>query len=246
MFLFPQLILSNKEAFIELFGLRYFFSDAFSPTQLVTYALIHASWSHLFSNMFALIIFGPILEMTLGARRFLLFYFWTAVGAGLIYSVIHFFEVYPFIEVAKQFLASPNPDGFAEVLTKMGSITYQEYLVIVDDYARNPLDPQKQYMAIKIVENLVQARINTPMVGASGAVFGIMMGFGYLYPNLQLMLLFPPIPVRAKYLVGFYGVIALYSAIERVPGDNVAHFAHLGGMLVGYLLIKYWRISAVY
>jgi membrane associated rhomboid family serine protease len=86
----------------------------------------------------------------------------------------------------------------------------------------------------------LQMLLNTPTVGASGAIFGILLGFGVLFPNTQLMLLFPPIPVKAKYLVAFYGALELYLAFSQ-PGSNIAHAAHLGGMFFGYLLIRYWR-----
>jgi len=246
MFIIPQYVMPNPSSFVEMFGLKYILSPNFFPTQLLSYALIHANWSHLLSNMFGLIIFGPILEQTLGAKRFILFYVITALGAGLIYSAIHFFEVYPFIESAQVFLSRPSAEGFAQFLSGYDQNVYQAYLVFVDQYARNSADPQYQQEAEQIVNSLVAMRTNSPMVGASGAIFGVIMGFGYLFPNMQMMLLFPPIPVRAKYMVGFYGIYALYSAVEKVPGDNVAHFAHLGGMLVGFLLIRFWKIKSSY
>ena len=89
------------------------------------------------------------------------------------------------------------------------------------------------------MQNL-QLLLNTPTVGASGAIFGVLLAFGVLFPNTQLMLLFPPIPIKAKYLVAGYGALELYLAVTQ-PGSNIAHAAHLGGMLFGYLLIRYWR-----
>lgn len=83
--------------------------------------------------------------------------------------------------------------------------------------------------------------INTSTVGASGAVFGILLAFGMLFPNVRLMLLIPPIPMKAKYFVALYGALELYLGIANNPADNVAHFAHLGGMLFGFFLIKYWK-----
>lgn len=246
MFAVPELLLGNKNLFIELFGLRYILSPEFSPTQLVTYALVHASWSHLLSNMFGLAIFGPILEYTLGPKKFLIFYAVTAVGAGLIYSGIHYWEVKPFQDAAEIFLRNPNPDSFVQIFSGFNKMTYENNLGFIDQYARNPNNELLKNEAVDTVNAILNLRVNGPMVGASGAIFGILMGFGYLYPNLQMMLLFPPIPVRAKYLVGFYGISALYSAIEKVPGDNVAHFAHLGGMLVGFLLIRYWKTTSNY
>ena len=80
-----------------------------------------------------------------------------------------------------------------------------------------------------------------PMVGASGAVFGILLAFAMLFPNMQLVLLFPPIPVKAKYLVLVYGIYELWSELNRMPGDNVAHLAHLSGMLIAYIILRYWK-----
>jgi membrane associated rhomboid family serine protease len=88
--------------------------------------------------------------------------------------------------------------------------------------------------------NALAVLLNTPTVGASGAVFGVLLAFGVLFPNTQLMIIFPPIPIKAKYFVLIYGVLELVLAFSQ-PGSHVAHFAHVGGMLFGYLLILYWR-----
>ena len=243
MFAGPALLFPNHDLFVEWFGLRYLFSERFMPTQLLSYSLVHASWSHLFSNMLGLLVFGPILEMRLGAKRFLLFYFATALGAGLIYSVIHLMEVYPFVAAAREFLASPDPDLFARVLAESPGLLSDKNLGFVEEYGRHPDAAIYREEAMNAVTELIALRENSPMVGASGAVYGVMLGFGYLFPNLQMMLLFPPIPVRAKYLIGFYAIAALYYAVEKVPGDNVAHYAHIGGMLVGWLILRFWKIS---
>ena len=243
MFAVPALIIPNHQLFVDLFGLRYLFSGQFLPTQLLTYSVVHASWSHLFSNMLGLLVFGPILEMRLGAKRFLLFYFATALGAGLIYSLIHLMEVYPFVALAREFLAAPDPDLFARVLAESPGLLSPRNLSFVEEYGRHPELVQYKEEAVRAVTDLIALRENSPMVGASGAVYGVMLGFGYLFPNLRMMLLFPPIPVQAKYLIGFYAVAALYYAVEKVPGDNVAHYAHIGGMLVGWLILRFWKIQ---
>jgi membrane associated rhomboid family serine protease len=100
------------------------------------------------------------------------------------------------------------------------------------------LEEGKAYK-VQMVE--LYSAINTGVVGASGAVFGVLLGFGMLFPNTELMLLFPPIPLKAKYFVMIYGAIEFYLAMRQTTGDNVAHYAHLGGMLFGYLLLKYWQ-----
>lgn len=243
---FPVMGLGNREIFVDFFGLRYILSPLFQPTQLISYSLIHASWGHLFSNMLGLLVFGPLLEQVLGPRKFLLYYFGTAIGAGLIYSGIHFAEVYPFVERVREFQLNPDPDLLPGLLDSFDPRLVEQYLTEINHYAENPGDERIRRSAVSLAEALADKRMSVPMVGASGAIFGVMLGFGYLFPNQEMMLLFPPIPVKAKYLVGFYGIYALYSAVERVPGDNVAHFAHLGGMLVGYLFFKAWRIRPLY
>ncbi|MBN1984866.1 MAG: rhomboid family intramembrane serine protease, partial [Prolixibacteraceae bacterium] len=93
---------------------------------------------------------------------------------------------------------------------------------------------------LNLMQRILELKMDIPTVGASGAVFGILLAFGMLFPNTQLMLLFPPIPIKAKYFVIGYGLIELYLGLAQ-PGSNVAHFAHLGGMLFGFILIKYWN-----
>ncbi len=148
------------------------FGDGFMPWQLVTYMFLHADLSHIFFNMIALWIFGQSLEQLWGTQRFVIYYFLTGIGAGLVHLIIS--------------------GGLA--------------------------------------------------IGASGAVFGILLGFGMMFPNRYIILLFPPIPIKAKYFVGIYGIIELYSGVTRAD-SGVAHFAHLGGLLVGFILIKLWKLK---
>ncbi len=236
-------LMLHEGLLIDLLGLRYLFSERFVPTQLLSYSVVHADFSHLLSNMLGLLVFGPILEMRLGSKRFLFFYFGTALGAGLIYSMVHFAEVYPFVSLARDFLARPDPDLFVKVLAEGRGLVPQTALEFVDAYSRHPENEAYRQAAENATRDLIYLRENAPMVGASGAVYGVMLGFGYLFPNLRMMLLFPPIPVQAKYLIGFYAVAALFYAVKKVPGDNVAHYAHLGGMLVGWLILRLWKIE---
>jgi membrane associated rhomboid family serine protease len=111
----------------------------------------------------------------------------------------------------------------------------------VGDYSRNPDDPMFIERAEKTLQAILRLRSNVPMVGASGALFGILVAFAMLFPNTQLFLLFPPMPVKAKYLVGVYALYTIYNVFLNSPTDNVAHFAHLSGLLIGAVLVYFWK-----
>ena len=229
-----------------LFGVHYFHSDYFYVFQYVTYMWLHslATFWHVLGNMFAVFIFGPMLERVWGSRKFLFFYLATGVGAGLLYGVADFVENQSIERDTAAFVANPNADDFEIFIqnhTENFRFEYRErYFEWADLYFSNPSDPTLAKQAVGYIKQIYLAQTNGPMVGASGAVFGILMAFAMLFPNVQLMLLFPPIPVKAKYLVFFYGAFELYSEINRTGGDNVAHFAHLSGMLVAFLMLRYW------
>jgi membrane associated rhomboid family serine protease len=233
----------SDQFFFSALGLNYVLGPGFSLSQFITYGFVHANGGHLFSNMMGLFFFGPLVESTLGPKKFLIFYALTIIGAGLIYSGIHLWEIYPSLEVAKAFLDQPDPDLFARFLKSFDQNLYEANLPFVVEYSRNASQLVYQTEAIGLVRKLSLLQEQSTMVGASGAVFGVMMAAAYFYPNLQMRLLFfPMFPIRLIYLVTFYGIYALFSAIEKAPGDNVAHFAHLGGMLVGFLLLRYWKL----
>jgi len=205
----------------ELLGLHYFQSDGFKPHQLVTYMFMHSSvdFTHILFNMFAVWMFGRVLEGVWGSKRFLIFYMVTGVGAGLIQLLVAYIRLIPIYNAL-------SPEEINFVLT-------QGY-----DLAQN--GGSSIFLNNPIVHDAIWL-INTTTVGASGAVFGILLAFGMLFPNTELMLLFPPIPIKAKWFVLGYGALELYSGFANNPNDNVAHFAHLGGMLFGFILIKMWQ-----
>jgi membrane associated rhomboid family serine protease len=186
-----------KVDLVATFGLHFFLADNFQVHQLFTYMFLHANLSHLFFNMFALWMFGRLIESTLGMKHFLIYYLVCGVGAGLCQEIFQYGEYYI--------------EGFAEfdrVRTPEGIYPMGEFL----NYWRT--------------------------VGASGAVYGILLAFGFIYPNQRIMLLIPPIPMKAKYFVIGYAALELYSSFS--VNDNVAHFAHLGGMLFGFILLLRW------
>jgi len=200
---------------IMMLGLYFPKSEQFMPVQIVTHMFMHGGFWHLFFNMYALYIFGQALEHVWGPKRFFIFYIVCGLGAAFTHESVIAFQ---FNSLAHNL----SPENLERVL-KEGTTLFNQ--------AQGFTDPDM----LKL-----QMLLNTPTVGASGAIFGVLLAFGVLFPNTQLMLLFPPIPIRAKYFVMIYGAIELYLAVTA-PGSNIAHAAHLGGMLFGYLLIRYWR-----
>ena len=201
----------------EYFGLHYWKSEAFYPHQLVTYMFMHSfTITHLLFNMFAVWMFGKVLESVWGSKRFLIYYMVTGVGAGLIQLLVIYLRLMPLY-------SQLSPEDLSYI-TENGYQLLQE--------GKNFTDP---------IAGKINLLLNVTTVGASGAVFGILLAFGMLFPNTELMLLFPPIPIKAKWFVIGYGAIELYSGMANNAGDNVAHFAHLGGMLFGFVMIKYWQ-----
>lgn len=202
----------------ERFGLYYVESDGFRIYQFVTYMFLHDpnSFMHVFSNMFAVFMFGRTLEMVWGQKRFLTFYFVTGMGAALIQILVLFIR----IQAVK---SGMSPEAISEVYTH-GFGLLQERM--------NFTDPS---------QGGLNFLLNTVTVGASGAVFGILLAFGMLFPNAELFIIPFPFPIKAKWFVIGYGVFELMFGIGSFSGDNVAHFAHLGGMLFGIFMILYWR-----
>ena len=197
---------------VKIFGLHQFQSNDFRPHQIITHLFMHGSFTHLFFNMFALRLFGKILENIWGQKKFLIYYMITGIGAAAIHLI---FCQYQIINISNQI---------------------PELVNIAIEGKYNPSVPLSKKLTQLII---------TPTVGASGAVFGLLLAFGMLFPNALLYLYFA-IPIKAKYFVIGYGLIELYAGISNNPADNVAHFAHLGGMIFGYFLIKYWKQDTNY
>jgi membrane associated rhomboid family serine protease len=198
-----------------ILGLYYPKSEQFMPLQILTHMFMHANFWHLFFNMYALYIFGGVLENVWGPKRFFIYYMVCGLGAALVHESVMMFQY-------NRIMNTIAPDQLQMVISD-GAAYLNEGKVFTNELMKN-----------------LQMLLNVPTVGASGAVFGILLAFGVLFPNTQLMLIFPPLPIKAKYFVIGYGAIELYLAVTQ-PGSNIAHAAHLGGMLFGYILIRYWR-----
>jgi membrane associated rhomboid family serine protease len=221
-------------------GLYYFGSELFKPYQLITYMFMHSGLMHIFFNMFALWMFGKILESVWGGKRFLIYYLVTGVGAALIQQSVTYFELHSIFNQIIEYAQAPSLDAF-ELFVKNHISHPSSYVEsFISSWQTDVNSPIYINQSIQIVHQYYTEMMNVPMVGASGAVYGILLAFGMLFPNTELMLLFPPIPIKAKYMVFAYGAIELYLGLSQ-DGSNIAHFAHLGGMLFGFILIKIWN-----
>jgi len=206
----------------DILGAHYFDSPKFQIWQPITYMFMHDKNNimHIVFNMFGLYMFGSILEAHYGAKRFINFYLITGLGAIFLQWAVQAIELY-------QITGSIVDNGKMQ-------------LDLLSQGQYNP-----QVFSEKQASNLMSVYFGT-MVGASGAVFGIMTAFAVLYPNIELMLIFLPVPIKAKYFVPIYIVLELFLGVSRIEGDSVAHFAHLGGALIGYILVKLWRRKGNY
>lgn len=186
----------------NVLGLHFFLAPDFHIYQLFTYMFAHGGFSHIFFNMFALWMFGCIVERTWGPKKFLTYYIVCGVGAGLFQELAQFAQFY--------FIASEHIPHFTLAQTMKVANAYAAFL--------NPWTT----------------------VGASGAVYGILLAFGMLYPEERIFIFPLPVPIKAKWFVMGYAAIELFMAYSST-GDGVAHLAHLGGMVFGFFLIRYWR-----
>lgn len=219
LFLIMTMLFRDKFNLYNILGLFYVSSENFRTWQFVSYMFMHGDFYHLLFNMFALWMFGTLLEQIWGPKRFLTFYMVTGIGAGLVQLLVAFIRI-------QGLEGAISPENIQEVYDN----GHQLWLS-----GRTYSDP-----AMSTLHRI----LNTPTVGASGAVFGILLAFGMLFPNTMIYVFFA-IPVKAKYFVMIYGVAELYFGVTGTQ-DGIAHFAHLGGMVFGYFMIKYWRSKGVY
>ncbi len=225
---------------VEHLAMYYPESEKFRLHQVITHMFMHGGIWHLFFNMFALYMFGRVLESVWGSQRFLVYYFVTGLGAIVLHNFVNFLEFNSIQNTIEAFRNTPSPQILDEFVKRNLPRASAQVYDFINTWYDDPSNSSYAAEGLALMERIKQLKMNIPTVGASGAVFGVLLAFGMLFPNTQLMLLFPPIPIKAKYFVIGYGLIELYLGFSK-PGSNIAHFAHLGGMLFGYLLIKYWN-----
>jgi rhomboid-like protein len=219
-------------------GLHPIGSPDFKPWQVITHMFMHAGpnggpgwYWHIVSNMFALWMFGMPIERAMGAKRFLNYYLLCGLGAAALQMGVSYYETQATVAAVQ---ATGATVGDVQRMVEASHVSIDDANMVLNDIVRQ--HPGS--------EDAVQAlfwNYNGVMIGASGAIFGILIAFGMLFPNVELMLLFLPIPIKAKYFVALYGLWELFSGVRQQAGDNVAHYAHLGGLIFGFFLIRYWR-----
>lgn len=229
-------------SFEDTLALHAWQSDLFKPWQLITHMFLHGDFYHILGNMFALWMFGSILENVWGAKRFLTFYLICGLGAALIHLLFLSYELTPIMKDYALVLQQQNdPMAFVDAMTSFG----RKYNMGFNEEALVFLkaDPTNNLMTDKVLEAVTtyyNNRINTATLGASGAVFGILAAFVYLFPNTYIYLYFL-IPVKAKWLGLLYFSYELFFALQNSAGDNVARWAHIGGAIVGLLIVITWN-----
>jgi membrane associated rhomboid family serine protease len=224
----------------NLFALHYWASPYFRWWQLITHMFMHGSLGHIFMNMFALWMFGRILENVWGPQRFLLFCFVCGVGAAFCHLGVLAFEFNRFHTAYMHFQENPTFVEYAQLVRHTSLKDDPIFTKILAFWNENQQCSDCGLTAVRLINQRYMAMINEATIGASGAVFGVLFAFGYLFPNTLLYVYFA-IPVKAKWFVAAYAAIELFSGIQSSAGDNVAHFAHLGGMLFAFILLRIWN-----
>ena len=236
LFFLAKIVLSSKIDLDALLGLHYFSASDFHVWQMITYMFMHGDFGHLFFNMFALWMFGAAVENAWGERRFLCYYLITGIGAALIHYLIIYFQIHPSLALIDAFLAAPSVDTFSQ-LTNVSRINQA---AIAQNLLYLQAHPSAVTEFVPQIEAFRETFLNSfNIIGASGAVFGLLLAFGMMFPNAEIYVYFL-LPIKAKWFVVIYGALELVYGVLG-SADGVAHFAHLGGMLFGFLLILAWR-----
>jgi len=223
------LLNSGIDLFYILSG-RYLNSIFFEPYQVITHMFMHSreGIGHIFFNMFALVVFGSHLERMWGAKRFFIFYMASGFGAFLLYNGIGVYQLY---ELKNEIISS-------NLLQQRGFQNLAEFNMHLIENVQAGVAYKSEFLGPTLAS--YQELNASSIVGASGAIFGLLAGFVILFPNTELMLIFLPIPIKAKYLIGGYIAFEVYNSIYS-SGDSIAHLAHVGGAIVGAAFVFYWR-----
>lgn len=237
---------------INILGLHYPGAQNFRIYQFLTYMFLHGGWEHILFNMFALWMFGNVIENVWGGKKFLIYYILTGLGSAAIYIIWIHISLASNLDMLQQMINHPSASGIEQYFQKYG-FRIGEINSIISQQDINGFNHNVNLLAtgsasgdviqqiVTFLSNYRTEMLNQMVViGASGAIFGILLAFGMMFPDTMIYVYFA-IPVKAKWFVLGYGVLELISGVSNRPGDNVAHFAHVGGMLIGLLIVLYWK-----
>lgn len=218
-FVVPQFL---KLDFTNMLALHFPKNQHFGFWQYISHLFMHANFSHILFNMYGLWAFGAPLEQMWGRNKFIFFYFSAGLGAGIIYSLVNYYQF----------------NGVYELFINAG-LNNTEILSILEASSTND---------IRVINNITQEEFNkitslynTPAVGASGAVYGVLAAFGLFFKDAKMALIFLPIPIAAKYFIPVMILGDLFFGMTKYSVGNIAHFAHIGGALIGFIIALYWK-----
>ena len=208
--------------FTNILALHFPKNQNFGFWQYATHLFMHGSFAHILFNMYGLWVFGTPLEQMWGKKKFLFFYFSAGLGAGIIYTLVNYYQ---FINLFELFVNAGLTDSEITSILTSGSTN----------------DPRVINAVTQEEFNKITSLYNTPAVGASGAVYGVLVAFGLYFKDAKLALLFFPVPIAAKYFIPLMIIGDLFFGMTRYSVGNIAHFAHVGGALIGFIIAYYWK-----
>lgn len=217
LFVAPQIL---KIDVSNILALHFPENENFGFWQYVSHMFMHGSFSHLLFNMYGLWAFGTPMEQIWGRKKFLFFYFSAGIGAGLIYTLVNYYQ---FNDIFQQLINLGVSSNDIQNILSSGS--YDQNIIDM------PLDTMKKFYGL----------YSTPAVGASGAIYGVLVAFGMYFKDAKLGLIFIPIPIAAKYFIPGILFIDIFFGMTKYSIGNVAHFAHIGGALIGFIIAYYWK-----
>lgn len=232
LYILTYLTIGSGLELYDYLSLFYIGGDNFKPLQILTHMFMHGGIGHLFFNMIGLLFFGPMLESVWGSKRFMFFYFFSGIGAAIIHMLMwHYIDIPSISAIADNMINNPTKENFR--ILQSSSLFTNDF---IDCVKSGTIDLKDCILSSKY-DHMSKIR----MLGASGAVSGILLAIAILFPNTELMIFPIPVPIKAKFFV--MGLIGydLFMGIADFRFDNVAHFAHLGGMLFAFILMKYWQ-----
>jgi membrane associated rhomboid family serine protease len=226
----------------SLFALRYIGSGEFAPYQIITYMFAHANNQHLFGNMITLLFMGPLLERFVESKNFLVLYGICGIGAALLHAGVSYFEITPIKEAIEDYLRHPSDEKFFVLINDHFPSLRMDLEAFMEEFENHPADPKFLAQSVEYAKQLSHAYVEqSSMLGASGAVSGVAIAAALLFPNSEIFLFPFPFPIKVKYFAFMFIAQDVYGIIKNNPDDNVAHFAHLGGMIFAYFIVQYWK-----